>query len=1104
MKNYLRNRSIRDVSNTLRLILSMILIYVVTLPARSETGSQEQEKSIYNITVELNLRNIPLIDAFHQMEAKTGFTFSYHSESVNKDRLITVSGKSTFGEMLEEISRQTNLKFIRVDNQIHVSKKTSEENRVTEEETKKKTSQGFEVSGKVTSFEDGSGLPGVNIIEKGTSNGTVTDVEGNYTLAVADGATLVFSSVGFTREEVAVAGQSVINIQMMPDIQQLQELVVVGYGSVKKSDLTGSVVKVKEEDITALPVTNVLESLQGKVAGMDLTRSSGEAGSGLNIRIRGTRSIIADNGPLILVDGMPYGRNLDIPPSEVESIEILKDAASTAIYGSRGANGVILITTKRGKEGQNRITFNAYTGTNNIVGYPEFTLGEDWVEMKREAYKQVGAPLGFTDEQIFGADYQLIQEGKTVDWRDLIFREGLMQNYQLGASGGNEKTRYSLSADYIKEKGVIKLDEYNRYMLRATIDHKMDSWVELGTSLQFSSAEKDRRGNPLNQANKQPPYAEPFDQDGNINYYPFGDANIVSPLADEIPGAYTNQTLSRRFLSSSYVRLSPLDFLSFKSNISLVFNDNRDGFFAARRSLARSNQVSQARYGSSLNNSYQWENTLTLDKAFGQHNFQLLLGNTVWKSISENYEVEGLDVDFDNMKFYRLSATDPSQRDISSSYTQEQLLSYFGRINYSLMDRYLLTFVLRADGASQLAPGNKWQSFPSAAVAWKVTEESFMKAQNFISFLKFRTSYGISGNSAVDPYQTDSRLGQTMYSWGEAVAAPGYYLRYMAAEDLGWETTETFNIGVDMGFLEDRVTLTFERYWMNTTDLLLNKRVPYAKGYAAVMANIGETKNNGYEVILSSNNINQQNSGFRWTTDLTFSANDEKIVQLADSITRDVNNGWFVGHPVDVYYDYDKIGIWQLGEEDEAKQYRATFGPGEIKVRDVNNDTLITDEDKIILGTPRPDWTLGLNNRIEFKGFDFSVFVFARIGQMINSELHSRYDRSSQGVSYKADYWTEENPTNAYPKPNRLNPNSDLINTLGYVDGSFVKIRNITLGYSFPQKLLSRAGISQLRLYSTMKNYFTFSEVSPYDPERGGSGSSPMTKQWTFGLNLTF
>jgi TonB-linked SusC/RagA family outer membrane protein len=961
--------------------------------------------------------------------------------------------------------------------------------------------QGRVITGTVTDGSNGEPLPGVNIVIKGTTIGTITNNDGSYSIEAAQGQKLVFSFVGFKTAEIAVEEKNVINVELTPNISSLDELVVIGYGTVKRSDLTGSVVSVHKDDLTAIPVTNALETLQGKVAGMDMTKASGEAGAGVNFTIRGNRSITASNAPYIFVDGIPYGTNLDINPQDIESIEILKDASSTAIYGSRGANGVILITTKRGDAAKPRLSFNMYAGLNNVAGYPEFTQGEDWVKMRRESFRAVGQWSSEQDDPvIFSGYYDYIQKKQFVNWQEELIHQGYIQDYQLGVSGGTDKTAFSISADYNKEKGILKNDDFGRFTIRTTIDHKFNNWIKIGTSIHYAVTNRDRRYNPFNQANKQPPVGIVYDEEGNINIFPFGN-NIYSPMADEIPGAYIDNELNKKMLSTSYLDINIFKFLSFKSTLGLTYEDKRIGFFADRNSLNRQGEKSYAKAENSNFNSWQWENYMTFDKTIGVNKIQIVAGSSAQKEKSEYFLSEGQDVFSSQMKFYALQATDKTLMNIKSEYKQEQLLSFFTRLNYTLLNKYLLTVAIRTDGASVLAPGNKSQTFPSAALAWKINEEDFMKTINFVSLLKLRLSYGLSGNSSVEAYQTDSRLGQTMYSWGE-LPAQGYYLRTMAAENLSWETTSTYNIGLDLGLFNNRISATIEKYWQHTYDLLLMRKLPTTLGYYSIIDNVGETKNEGIEFSLNSINLNST-SGLKWITDITFSHNKEKIVALADSTTKDIENGLFVGYPIKVYYDYEKIGIWQLGEEQAALAFGG-FLPGEIKVLDYSKDSIFNAGDKHILGTPRPKWTMGINNRFEYKGIDFSFFIFARIGQMISSEAHSRYDLQALGVSIKADYWTPENPTNAYPRPNRTAPHRELISTLGYVDGSFVKIRDITLGYTLPNKISDKLKISNLRLYTTLKNYLTFSKLNPYDPERGGSASFPMTKQWIFGANITF
>lgn len=962
--------------------------------------------------------------------------------------------------------------------------------------------QRIDIRGKVLDANTKEPLVGVNILEKGTNNGTVTDNNGNYTISVkSENSVLVYSFLGYDSQEIIVKDKREIDIFMSESQTLLDEVIVVGYGTMKKKDLTGSILSIKEKDLKNIPVNNALELLQGKISGIDMTKSSGEAGSSVNFTIRGYRSITASNMPLVIVDGIPYGSYIDINPNEIKSIEILKDASATSIYGSKGANGVILITTKKGENLKSKLNLNIYSGTNVIAGYPEFTDAYEWIEMRREAYRAINLWHSEADDPaIFGNTYQLIQNKNFVNWHELLIHKGSIKNYHINISGGNEKTLYLLSFDYNFEKGILKNDIYRHYNIRNSVDHAFNSWIKSGINMIYGITNRDRRKNPFNQANKMPPVGTPFDEEGNIIYYPFNDGQAVSPLADEIPGAYFNNQLGKKLFINSYIELHPFKLVLYKSIFGLILNDNRQGLFADRFSLERSAQPSYASVEINNNRMWQWENYITFEKQLKNNFFQIMVGASASKSITENFYEEGQNVFLKKMKIYNLSAVDKSTMNINSYYEQLQTLSFYGRANFNIKDKYLFTITLRKDGSSVLAPGNKWQDFPSIALAWKVHNEKFLKNISFINQFKCRLSYGISGNSSVKPYQTDSRLGQTMYSWGENTPAQGYYLRTMAAEDLDWETTETYNLGLDVNLFNNKFSLTIDRYWQHTFDLLLEKKLPTASGFYSVISNVGETKNNGLEITLSTTNIEKSNI-IRWTTDFTFTTNKEKIVKLADSITVDIENGWFVGYPINVFYDYKKIGIWQLEEEVIAKKFGG-FMPGEIKVLDYSRDSIFSANDKHIIGNPRPKWIIGINNRFEFKGLDFSFFIFARLGQMIFSEAHSRYDLSVEGVSIKVDYWTPTNPTNAYPRPNRSAPHRELISTLGYVDGSFIKIRDITLGYTLPSKYVKKIKIENFRVYTTLKNYFTWSKLNPYDPERGGSASFPMTKQWIFGFNL--
>jgi TonB-linked SusC/RagA family outer membrane protein len=972
------------------------------------------------------------------------------------------------------------------------------------------------ITGKVTSAEDGQGMPGVNVAIKGTTKGTTTDTDGSFRLEAGANETLVFSFIGFTAQEVAVGNQKSIDVTLNPDVNELEEVVVVGYGTTKKSDLTGSVVSVRGEDLTQIPVTNAMEVLQGKVPGLDLTRTSGQAGAGLNFTLRGNRSLGGANQPLVIVDGIPYGDPIggspdfvDVNPNDIASVEVLKDAAATAIYGSRGANGVILITTKRGVAGKTKISVNSYAGIQTTPAYDHIMDGNEWVALKREAYRAIGQWNSPEDDNVgmFRAPMQLenYRNGIMTNWAEEVLKDyGSQQNHQVSVSGGGEKSNYYLSMEYFNEQGMLRNDELKRYSGRLAINYSILKNLKLNTNINYTVRDWDRRRDPLNMANKISPLGSAYDDEGNFILTPVGDLNAISPLADEQPGAYKNNTRSNRFFGNLGLEWNIVKNLTFTSRLGIDLIDSRQGIFAG------SNTIDAGVGGQSIGQAYlnntrrlTWENFATYAMNIGDaHDIQLTAGTSTIKTANESYGIEGRDLLSPTMLYHNLGALQTAILP-SSGLVERQMASFFGRVNYKLFNKYLFSAVLRSDGASVLAPGNKWDFFPAASAAWLLKEENFLKDVNTLSQLKLRASYGISGNSAIPPYRTQGGLNKSTYAWDKGTAelgAFGYYPSLPPAPGLRWEKTASTNIGMDFGFWRDRITGTVDLYQQDTYDILMQRNIPSSSGYSRIWDNVAETRNRGIEVLVSSNNISLPNS-FKWTTDLTFTSNREQIMKLSSG-DRDIANSWFVGQPINSFYDYQKVGIWQLDEEEAAKSFGQA--PGQIKVKDQNGDDKITVEDRVVLGSAVPSWTGGINNRFSFKGIDLTVFVFARMGSMIASEAAGAYQSQGLENGPRVDYWTPENPTNAYPRPNaNVSRTATLYySTLKYVDGSFLKIRDITLGYALPKSITGRASLSRVRVYATAKNYFVFSKLGSYDPERGGALSFPMTRQMVFGINI--
>ncbi|MGN0282305.1 MAG: SusC/RagA family TonB-linked outer membrane protein [Prevotella sp.] len=953
--------------------------------------------------------------------------------------------------------------------------------------------------------KDANGEPLVGVtISAGGGNGTVTDADGNFKLSNVGASTILkFSYVGYDTQEQKVGNRNKLDIVMVSSYESLDEVVVVGYGVMKKRDLSGSISQLKAKDITAVPTTNVLESLQGKIAGLDMTPSSGAVGAGFNFNVRGNRSLTASNAPLILVDGIAYGSDITINPNDIESIEVLKDASTTAIYGSRGANGVIMITTKKGKEGKTKVEFNAYAGPVMKTRMPDIMNAEQNVEFRREALRAVN---NYTDDSAFlsSEEIALLNSGVSVDWLDLVMQSGFTQNYQASISGGTEKTQASFSLDYQNEKGLLRGDEMDRYGGRLNVVHKMGKELEVGASLHINY--RNQNSSPsgaYHYARTYSPLAKPFNEDGSINRLPlYGSSSTsVNLLVDQDKENYLNETKAYRVFGTGYLSWNIVKGLNYRTNLGIDLQSTTTGLFeGVNSSYAQSN--SGRAYASKTethNNGYTWENILTYSNDFDVHHITVMAGHSMSKSHYESLSANGKGFAFDAVQYHNLTSAQ-ADKNIASSLTESSMLSFFGRIYYKLMDKYMLTLTMRADGSSVLAEGNKWGYFPSVAGAWRIKEESFLKNVDAVSDMKLRLSYGLSGNSAVSAYQTTGGLSGTYYDYN-GTAAYGYRPYNLANKDLKWEKTKVLNFGIDYGMLNNRIYATIDIYKTWTNDLLLPMIIPGHTGFTEVISNVGKTETRGIDVTLSG--VIFDKPDFKWNADITLGHNKEKIVSI-NSDQDDEANGWFIGQPTKVYYDYEKIGIWQLNEETEAAKYGQV--PGDIKVKDQNGDGKITPEDdRIILGQQTPKLTIGFNNKLQYKQWELDIFLYGRFGHMIRNSNKLGFLPSGWQNQAVYDYWTPENATNDMPRPNfNRDQNMLYFSTLGYEKGDFVKIKDITLAYNFPLKWISKIGMTRLRVYGTMKNFFTFTGVDDYDPEGCGSIYYPITKELVFGVNLAF
>ena len=954
----------------------------------------------------------------------------------------------------------------------------------------------------------GKPLSGATIRSVGNNSiSTSSDANGNFSLKLpSEVKQLSVTYLGADAQQVTIVPGKALSIVLQSNDSTLDEVVVVGYGTVKKRDLTGSVVSVKGDEIAKVPSANMLESVQGKVSGMDVTRSSGSASSGVNITIRGNRSITAQNGPLYIVDGIQYSNIQDINPNDVESMEVLKDASSTAIYGSRGANGVIIITTKKGKTGAAQISFNAYAGVSKVARYPKVMNMDQWVKLRREAYRTTGKWNSESDDAtIFNtAELDAIKNNEYTDYFDLLVKEGFQQNYQVGINAGTEKTKVYFSGDFLNERGIFEQDRSNRFGGRLNIDQELGTYFRAGMQSQVTHYKIQAARDPLNQANKISPLGKIYNDDGSLILYPLN-GSAINPLADLEPNAYDAQNLVTRTLINGYLELKPWKGFSGKSTIGVTLNNNREGTFAGMYTIDRNGSASKATYGTENSHLVNWENVLSYQNSFGDHNLTVTAVNSILWNRSDHIDASGEGLILDSQLFYALGNASKNLA-TTTGYSMNNLLSFAGRVNYSYKGKYLLTATGRSDGSSILAKGSKWAFFPSIAAGWRIVDEPFMKNQTLFSELKARLSWGRAGNYAVSPYSTQSNLSRVAFAYDDAAATGYTFAPQIGNANLGWEITATTNAGLDFGFMKGRISGTIDYYDSKTSKLLLERGLPPSTGVSNVIQNIGKTRNRGFEVALNADVV--QDAPFKWNTSISYTRNKEEIVELVTNAD-DIGNGWFIGQPTTVFYDYDKLGIWQLGQEDEAAKFNQK--PGDIRVRDVNGDGKIdASNDRVIIGTPRPKWFGSWDNTFSYKGFDLNILLFARWGQTLQPNFLRRYDPQGLGQSTAIiDYWTPENPTNANPRPNSgLSLASTLYSSsLGYVDGSYLRIRNISLGYNFPQSILKDGFIKKLRVYGTAKNPFTWTKsdlLDSYDPERGGSENFPMTKLFVFGVNVGF
>jgi|TARA_B100001057_G_scaffold500396_1_gene615214 TonB-linked SusC/RagA family outer membrane protein len=983
------------------------------------------------------------------------------------------------------------------------------------------------VSGTVAD-PSGVPLPGVNVVIKGTNTGASTDFDGNFSIQAAETDVLIFSFVGFKDQEATVGNNTSFSISLEEEASFLDEIIVTGYGTQTRREVTASIVRVDSETIERVAAGSSIDAIKGQVAGVDITSQGGRPGQSPQVQIRGRRSISASNDPLYVVDGIPVtssvdgGAIFDIAPQDIESMEILKDAAATAIYGSRGANGVIIITTKRGKQGeQTQVSYSGYYGTTEVLNVPDMMNAEEYKNMRAEAFRKNSSSEFSWDGQtesdlyiLFDGEQALVDNytaGKDFRYLDAVLQKGSQQSHQISARGGTEKTAYNASVGYFSEEGIVPGMDYERINARLNLDHRINDMFKFGMSTTLTQATNNWGSNAvMNEALRNLPIGRPYLDDGvTPRMFTWNDGIATNPLAEIVPGAYIDERLSTRIFLPTYLEVTFNPDLKFTTTFGPDLRFVRRGEFRGAGTNDNRMGPADAETETRREQGFTLENLITYNKEIGPGRLKVTLLQSIQEFTSETGKAEVLNLPYESQLWYNIG-TAAVKGNLSSSLSEWQLQSYMGRVNYDINGKYLFQASLRGDGSSRLSEGNKWAYFPGVSAGWRINEESFMADAPFDE-LKLRLSYGEVGNTAISPYQTQGGLARTVYSWGGS-SAFGYRVNDIPNAELGWEISKTIDLGVDFTLMNGNISGTFDVYQTKTSDLILARNLPWTSGYESVFQNVGSTETNGVEFGVNAVILDNPD-GLNFDVNFNISSYDEKITELAlkdasGNPADDVGNEWFIGQPVRVFYNYEYGGIYKTSEAALAQSLEGKV-PGVIARKDSNGDGQITPDDRSVLGSDVPDYFGGITTNFSYGNWDLSAFFYFKQGQMIQSNFH-RGNNSLQGRynNLDVDYWTPDNQDARYPRPSIGNEGAIDGELLQYFDGSFVKLRNLTLGYNVDSEVASSIGMRNLRVYLQGQNLWFSSDYETFDPEIGAqridSGVAPSSSMWAFGVRANF
>lgn len=1065
--------------------------------------------SVHAQKVSFNGDRIPLKSAFERLESVSKYKFEYNSSQLDVTRSVTLSQKNTdVLQIVDQLLQGTGFTYTVRGNYIVIAR----------QQPQPAKGQKRKVSGTV---RDANGEPiiGATIKQKGSTVGVISDLDGRFEVEVPADAQLEVSYVGYAPLTVNANGKN-FNLTLREDTKLMQEVVVVGYGVQKKSDLTGSVASITSETLENRPQPNLIQSLEGVVPGLNVAVTGSNAeGSSTTTRIRGSKSISADNKPLVILDGIPFdGPWSELNPNDIQSIEVLKDASSSAIYGARGANGVILVTSKRGEKGKLSVSYSGFLTVDKPINLPHLMNGEEFYKYKEEALRLANTTTPTTDNPTpwMGAftptELDMHAAGQETDWLREVTRTGAKQQHNLSLRGGADKTKFFVSLNYVDNKGVALGNQFKRYNVRFNLDQDFTSWLKFSTSTQLGRYDRSGSSASFARAFRMPPLTKAYNDDGSIptsSWEDSSEAFAVNPLSslNERSKDIRMKVITNNALE---IKVPFIPGLGYKLNTGYTYSN----------SSWKKYQGLDTYYGARANgilNTDDWhtedwivENIISYTRDFGKHH---LFVTGLYSAQSKEYEqntMEGKGFPNDVMYYYQMNKATTSSG--NQSYWKENHVSQMARVNYSYDGRYLLTLTARRDGYSAFGEKSKFGIFPSAALGWNISNEKFFHDRavgKVISNLKYRLSWGKNGNEAIGAYTTLPNLSTFNYLNDDHTAAYGFYPSKLASPNLGWESTTSFNTGFDVSLWNGRIQSSFDIYWSKTNDLLLRRSIPTINGTGSITENVGSTKGNGFEWQIVSNNIRTKD--FAWSTTLNLSHSHTEIVDVGihdenGNAIDDIASRWFIGKPISVNYDYKKIGIWQIEDKanpESAQDARNPYSiPGYIKYEDTNDDGVINTADRQIIGSTEPAVRFGLTNNFTYKDFYMSFFFTGQVGETAYNALYDCSTMSYRQNRLMVNFWTPDNPTDDYPK-NSLDTSVNPMNAGFYEKTDYLRLADFTFGYRVPKGLLKNFFLRRVEAYVNVKNLFTWTAWTGMDPEFIGSQyAAPPTRSLTFGIKL--